>query len=162
MWLLNVYKFIKVRENSFVKPSILYYTGAFNYVISPWGYKKNGGFIYVNKLNCTVADLMTFETTNVRFRYVGKAYRVSKKKRVLVLTLHYPTFKYVIWNNIKLYHRKKKRKLFKFKILRANNPAINFFQNMFFLRVPDTYTGRGILNNVFVYNKRKQRAATHR
>lgn len=79
-----------------------------------------------------------------------------------MLTLHYPTFKYVIWRNIKLYHKKKKRKVFKFKTLASNFQNRMFFQNMFKLRVPDTYTGRGILNNVFVYQKRKQRAATHR
>ncbi len=162
MWLLNALKCVQTRYSKHTKTSLIYYSGIFSYVLSPWAYKRKGAFVYVNKSACSSVDLITMETRNIRFRYLGKAYRISKKKRVLVLTLHYPTFKYVIWNNIKLYHRKKKRKMFKFKILTSSNTRINFFQNMLKLRVPDTYTGRGILNNVFVYQKRKQRAATHR
>jgi hypothetical protein len=118
--------------------------------------------MYVSKYAAGIAQKITFETKNVRFRYAGKAYRISKKKRILALTLHFPTYKYVIWRNIKLYHRRKKKKLFKFKVLTKSclNPI--FFFNMFKLRVPDTYTRRGILNNIFVYNGRKQKAATHR
>lgn len=162
MWFLNTLKCVQTRCNTYAQPSLTYYSGVFNYTLSPWSYKRKGCFIYVNKSACRGADLLTMETRNIRFRYLGKAYRISKKKRVLVLTLHYPTFKYVVWNNIKLYHRKKKRKLFKFKVLTSSSARINFFQNMLKLRVPDTYTGRGILNNIFVYQKRKQRAATHR
>lgn len=162
MWLLNTLKSVQIRCNVFAKPSVIYYTGVFNYILSAWAYKRKGKFVYVNKAACGGADLLTLETRNIRFRYLGKAYRVSKKRRVLALTLHYPTFKYTIWSNIKLYHKKKKRKLFKFKALTSRNLAVNFFQNMLKLRVPDTYTGRGILNNIFVYRKRKQKAATHR
>ena len=162
MWLLSPLNSIQVRCNHISKTSLVYYAGTYNYTLSPWSYKRKGKFFYVNKSACNSADLITFETRNVRFRYLGKAYRISKKKRILVLTMHYPTFKYVVWRNIKLYHRKKKRKLFKFKILTSSSLKINFFQNMLKLRVPDTYTGRGILNNVFVYQKRKQKAATHR
>lgn len=162
MWLLNAYNSIQLRTSRYNATSLLYYSGVFNLIISPWGYKRKGKFIYVNKITTGVARLLTLETRNIRFKYLGKAYRISKKKRVLVLTLHYPTFKYVIWRNIKLYHKKKKRKVFKFKTLASNFQNRMFFQNMFKLRVPDTYTGRGILNNVFVYQKRKQRAATHR
>lgn len=162
MWLLSAIKCVQTRYSNHTKPSLVYYSGVFSYVLSPWAYKRKGAFVYVSKPACLSANLLTLETRNVRFRYLGKAYRISKKKRVLVLTLHYPTFKHVIWSNIKLYHRKKRRKLFKFKILTSASLRTNFFQNMLKLRVPDTYTGRGILNNVFVYQKRKQRAATHR
>ena len=162
MWLLNVYKCVQLKYSGFDKPALFYNNDTFNYIVAPWSYKRLGCFVYVNKNSCSAIDLITLETRNIRFRYAGKAYRISKKRRVLVLTLHYPTFKAVIWNNIKLYHRRKKRKIFKFKLLTSGCYKRMFYQNIFKLRVPDTYTRRGILNNLFSYQSRKQRAATHR
>ena len=119
-------------------------------------------FAYIKPQLGALLDKLTLETRNVRFRYAGKAYRISKKRRVLVLTLHYPTYKYVVWRNIKLYHKRKRKKIFKFKSLTSVNIGPSFYFNRFRLRVPDTYTRRGILNNVFAYSSRKQKAASQR
>lgn len=162
MWLSGLYRTIKLRTLAELQPAIIFYSHSFYYTINPWAYKRYGNFLYVSKRLGERLRAVTFEVRNIRFKYVGKAYRISKKGKILVLNLHYPTYKYVIWNNIKLYHKKKKKKVFKFKILTSMTWRNNFFANMFKLRVPDTYTKRGILNNVYKLNVRKQRAATAR
>lgn len=162
MWLLSTYNYLRLKSLANDRPSILYYHGFFYYILKVWGYKYKTGFIYTNtKLGNSVRHL-TLEFKTIRFKYIGKAYRISKKKKILVLNLHYPTYKYVLWRNIKLYHKKRKRKVFKLKYLSPNNIKTNLYQNLLRWRIPDTYTKRGILNNVFPVNARKQRAATGR
>lgn len=63
---------------------------------------------------------------------------------------------------MKLYHKRKRKKIFKFKILTTKNLNHLFYFNLFHLRIPDTYTRRGILNNLFPLNVRKKKTATHR
>lgn len=159
---MSVYSCIRIRIANLDNPALCFYSGMFYYILNPWSYKRRGAFAYVRPQLGSLLDKLTLETKNIRFKYAGKAYRISKKKRVLVLTLHYPTFKYVVWHNIKLYHKRKRKKVFKFKALTAQNLAPTFYANMFKLRVPDTYTRRGILNNVFAYESRKQKAASQR
>lgn len=162
MWLMSAYNCIRLRVANFEYPALCFYTGLFYYILNPWSYKRFGAFAYIKPQLASLLTNLTLETRNVRFKYAGKAYRISKKRRILVLTMHYPTYKYVVWSNIKLYHRRKKKKVFKFKTLTSLNLAPTFFANMFKLRVPDTYTRRGILNNVFAYESRKQKAASQR
>lgn len=162
MWIVGAYSCVRFNVLKLDNPALLFYNKLFYYVINPWSYKRAGSYAYVRPEVGNLLKNLTLETTSVRFRYAGKAYRISKKKKVLVLTLHYPTFKYVVWRNIKLYHRRKKKKIFKFKMLTSTNMLPVFYFNMFKLRIPDTYTRRGILNNMFAYSSRKQRAATQR
>ena len=162
MWLSGIYKTLLLNTNRYTKPAIIFYSNSFYYILNPWAYKRFGHFALISKWLGGRLKTLTVETKNIRFKYVGKAYRISKKGKILVLNLHYPTFKYVLWHNIKLYHKKKRKKVFKFKILTSLTWRSNFFFNMFKLRVPDTYTKRGILNNVFPLNVRKQKAATAR
>lgn len=159
---MSVYSCLQIRVKNFERPALCFYNGLFYYILNPWSYKRIGRFPYVRPQMGALISRLTLETRNVRFKYAGKAYRISKKRRILVLTLHYPTFKYVVWRNIKLYHKRKRKKVFKFKILSVLNIGPNFFFNMFKLRRPDTYTRRGILDNMFAYASRKQRAASQR
>lgn len=159
---MGVYSCVQIKTANLDNPALCFYSGTFYYIINPWSYKRLGIFAYVRPQLASLIQNLTLETKNIRFRYAGKAYRISKKKRILVLTLHYPTYKYIVWSNIKLYHKRKRKKIFKFKTLSSTNLAPSFFYNMFSLRVPDTYTRRGVLNNVFAYESRKQRAASQR
>jgi hypothetical protein len=80
MWLLNVYKSIQVRRSPTNLPSVLYYSNSLVFIISAWGYKRRHKFIYVNTRVFSGINMLTMETRNVRFKYLGKAYRISKKK----------------------------------------------------------------------------------
>lgn len=161
MWLLSAYRSLILKSNQF-KYDVIFYSKNFEFILSPWYLKRSKTFFYVDKRACKPIKSFTFETKNIRFRYAGKAYRISKKNRILFLTLHYPTFKYVIWRNIKLYYKRKRKKLYKFKLNTISNYKSNFFYNMLKLRVPDTYTKRGIINNIFVFNFRKRKVASRR
>lgn len=78
-------------------PSLIFYNDVFYYILSLRVYKKWHKFLFTSQ-NSFIKRLfiLTFETKTVRFKYVGKSYRVSKKKRILFLLLHYPTFNYLI------------------------------------------------------------------
>lgn len=162
MWFLTIYSTLKFKLNRFVQPALIFYSYNFYYILNPWAYKVYKNFYYIPKPSLFLIRSLTLEYHNIKFKYLGKAYRISKKKKILVLNLHYPTFKYIVWNNIKLIFKKKKKKNFKFKLLNNNLNKKNWFFNLFKLRIPDTYTGRGILNNIYAHNIRKQKTITHR
>lgn len=162
MWVANSYKNLNLNLQYNRSPQILFYSPVFYFILHTYAYKRLLNFVLIPRQLIKKIKLISFETRNIRFRYIGKAYRISKKSQILVLNLHYPTFKYIIWSNLKLAHKKKRRKIFKFKYLTSSNLLINLFQNLFKLRIPDTYTKRGIINNLFYIQSRKQKAATNR
>lgn len=163
MWFLNIYNSLSLENVKSLKKTLIFYNEVFYYFISPHLCKKWRNFIYTTgNLNLSRVFMLTFETKTVRFRYVGKSYRISKKKKILLLKLHFPTFKYLLWSNIKLKKRKKKRKSFKFKCLSLGIGSTQLFMNLFRLRIPNTYTKRGIYNNIFTYYNRKRKLSTHR
>lgn len=163
MWFLNIYNHLFLFHMNPTTPSLIFYNDVFYYILSLRVYKKWHKFLFTSQ-NSFIKRLfiLTFETKTVRFKYVGKSYRVSKKKRILFLLLHYPTFNYLIWRNIKLKHKRKKKKSFKFKFLTSNNIKVQLFMNLFKLRIPNTYTKRGLYNNIFTYYNRKRKLSTHR
>ena len=162
MWLSHTHAKITFKTNNYGNNHNFFYNLSYSFIITPWISKKSNSLIYISCKAGLIINRIATEFTNIRFKYVGKAYRISKKKKILLLNMHYPTFKYVIFKNLKLYHKRKKKKIFKLKSLTNNNIAKNFYENMFFLRTPDTYTKRGILNNQYPLIVRKQKAATHR
>lgn len=162
MWFLHSNRLINLNMSSRTRVNI-FYNNLFYYTFKPVNLKLNLLFIYTSKMPYTNWYWkLGFEQCIVRFKYLGKSYRISKKKKMLFLNLHYPTFKYVIWKNIILFHKKKKKKLFKFLFYDVNKISNNFFQNLWKLRIPNTYTRRGIYNNMFAYYNRKTKIISRR
>jgi len=106
--------------------------------------------------------LSTFETKIVRLKYIGKIFRITKKKKIFFLSLNYSTFKYLIWKNIKMRRRKKPKRFIFIFILTNISLKTMFWKNLIKLRPLNTYTGRGVYSNVFSYNQRKRKLTAHR
>lgn len=164
MWILNGQRYLKIKVKDSTNPCVIYYTAALYYTFSIFGSKYFNVFAFSTHIGqISLAFLkLSAEYQIVRFKYVGKAYRISKRKKILHVNMHYPTYKCVVWNNIKLKHKRKKKKLFEFKYNTLSNVKSNFWKNMLRLRILNTYTARGIHNNLLPYYKRKTRIVSRR
>lgn len=162
MWVLLPYKTICLKQT--IQTTItIHYTNSYYYTIASTIRKKCNYFTYIwPQTNKTLFQKLGTECSIIRLRVIGKAYRITKHKKMLHVNLHYPTFKYIIWNNIKLKYTKKKKKLYKLRYITNIHVRSNLFENLLFLRIPNTYTRRGILNNISIYYNRKQKMATRR
>lgn len=162
MWLLNANRLINLNfKNS--KNTNIFYNNLFYLFLKPIALKKKKSFFYTTGvLKNNWYWKLCFEQQIVRFKYLGKSYRISKKNKMLHLNLHFPTFKYVIWKNMILFHSKKKKKLFKFLFLSTKSVGTDFFQNFWRLRIPNTYTRRGVYNNMRAYYNRKTKIVSRR
>ena len=164
MWLLCASKCLKLYSLLSTNPTIVYYTASVYYTLNPFGSKYFRYFAYSLKGSQVSLAFwkLSAESKIVRFKYVGKAYRISKRKHILHVNMHYPTYKYVIWLNIKLKHSRKKKRSFEFKYNTLTNIRSNFYKNILKLRMLNTYTVRGIHNNLFEYYNRKTKTASKR
>lgn len=163
MWLVNLYNNICLRNNKLKTKTSIYYNAVFYIFLRSSFFRKKKNFFFTSKhLLQKNLFFATLEHSNARFRYLGKAYRISKKGKLLLLTMHYPTRHVLVWKNIKLKYSKKKKRLFKFKFLTNAPIKINLFLHLFKLRIPNTYTKRGIPNNVYPFYYRKRKIASHR
>lgn len=162
MWLLLPYKSICLWQNQITTITI-HYTNSYYYTLAATIRKKHNYFTYIwPQINKKLLIKLGNECCIIRLRVIGKAYRITKHNKMLHVNLHYPTFKYVIWKNIKLKYTKKKKKLYKLRYITNIHVRSNLFKNLLFLRIPNTYTRRGILNNISIYYNRKQKMATRR
>lgn len=161
MWFLSPYKHIRTSTTNAVSIS-LHYTAAYYYTFAVNKLKQRGKFVYTTIVAGSAPRAICSEFHVVRLQYAGKAYRITKHKRILHVNMHYPTFKYVIWCNLKLKHTKKKKKLFIIRYNTFSHVRSNLFRHLLRLRVPNTYTRRGILNNASIYYNRKQRTPSRR
>lgn len=162
MWILSPYKQISLKLSSFQAITI-HYTSIYYYILTFTFCKKNKYFIYT--WFHTIQNLIQILNNKfifIRIRAIGKAYRITKHKHMLHVNMHYPTFKYVIWYNILIKYSKKKKKLFQLMYLTYTHIRSNLFKNLLQLRIPNTYTKRGILNNISIYYNRKQKMASKR
>lgn len=162
MWFVTPYKQISLQIFNHNATITIHYTNAYYYTFAILTTKKCGVFCYTPKYIANTVQKLGTECTIARFKYLGKAYRISKRNKMLHINMHYPTFKYVIWNNVKLKHKRKKKKLFRLIYHTHSNVLSNLFANIWHLRIPNTYTRRGIYNNVSIYYNRKQKMASRR
>lgn len=163
MWVVSAFKPIKVYNLKKGEAVIIIYNKLFYYYLRCASLIKKHCFFYCSPHLVKQSNLrIGFEQTTIRFKYNGKAYRVSRKKKILQLNFHYPTYKYLIWSNIKLKHFKKRKKLFKITTNTFSSFNINLHNNLYTLRPLNTYTKRGIyLSNCFFY-QRKPKTSTKR
>lgn len=162
MWFISPYRQLRLINHGAYSINI-HYTAAYYYTIAINAFKRKGLFFFTAPhVAIPTSQLFTSEFRIVRIQYAGKAYRITKRRRMLHINMHYPTFKYVIWADIKLRHTKKKKKLFLLKYNTFTHIRSNLFKNLLRLRVPNTYTKRGILNNASIYYNRKQRTPSRR
>jgi len=162
MWIFNsFYKTILIKKN--VKKKIFFfYNNLFTFIIYSFVLKTWKGYIFTNnKLFIKGCFLIGHENKIINLKYKGKVFRIKKKKKAFLLLLNYTGYNYLIWNNIKIKKRRRKKIIFIF-ILTNSNLKIKFFQNLIKLRRLNTYTKRGVYNNIFIHYARKRRIKTHR
>lgn len=123
--------------------------------------KSNALLTYKNSYNSKLFNLLYY-TKVINIKYIGKIFKIKKFKKILILTFNYPIFKYLIWNNIKLKWRKKPKRFFFFYLNSYTNIYNMFWFNLVYLRPLNTYTTRGIYNNLFYYHKRKKKLTNKR
>lgn len=116
---------------------------------------------YKKSYSSKLFNLIYF-TKIINIKYAGKIFKIKKFKKILILTFNYPIFKYLIWNNIKLKWKKKPKRVFFFYIKTYTNLLQMFWYNLIKLRPLNTYTTRGIYNNLFSYQKRKKKVTNKR
>lgn len=116
---------------------------------------------YTSTYNKKLFNILYY-TNTINIKYAGKIFKIKKFKKILILTFNYPIFKYLIWNNIKLKWKKKPKRVFFFYIKTYSNLFQMFWYNLIYLRPLNTYTTRGIYNNLFLYQKRKKKVTNKR
>lgn len=145
------------------EPVVLVYNRLIYYFARQYSLLRRHCFAYCPpKLFKRTSARVGYEQSSVLFKYNGKAYRVSRRKQILHLNFHYPTFKYMVWSNIKLKHKKKRKKTFK---IGANTFAAlpsALHSGLYSLRPLNTYTKRGVHVSLFAYYQRKPKTASKR
>lgn len=116
---------------------------------------------YKKSYNLKIFNILYY-TKVINIKYAGKIFKIKKFKKILILTFNYPIFKYLIWNNIRLKWKKKPKRVFFFFIKTYSNLYQMFWYNLIYLRPLNTYTTRGIYNNLFFYQKRKKKVTNKR
>lgn len=99
---------------------------------------------------------------NYIIKYSGKAFKISKRGNIFILKMHYPTFKGMVWQNIKIKYSRRKRKFFKFSLGGWWKSSANAFNNLVVIRAQNTYTGRGIFISSIYKQQRKPKTSSKR
>lgn len=159
MWFFSIYKLFFYNINNI---KIIIQTPLIYIYLNLKFLKKIGSYIYLSNLNI-INNLLkiTLETNIINIKYIGKIFRIKKINKLLMLILNYTGYNYLIWNNIKLKRPKKKKRLI-FTILTNQNLIKMFYYNLIRLRILNTYTKRGIYNNLLIYYNRKKQMITKR
>lgn len=123
--------------------------------------KSNAILTYTNSFSNKIFNILYY-TKIINIKYIGKIFKIKKYSKLLILTFNYPIFKYLIWNNVKIKWRKKPKRFFFFYINSYSNLFQMFWFNLIYLRPLNTYTTRGIYNNLFLYHKRKKKITNKR
>lgn len=162
MWFFSIYNFIKISNYQKKKKIFFIYLNLIFIIISVFVVKIWKKYIYTSKYflqkNCF---FLTFEQKIINIKYKGKVFKIKKKKKLFFLLLNYTGYNYLIWKDIKIKKRKRRKIIFIY-ILTNKNIKINFFQNLIKLRRLNTYTKRGVYNNLYIHYARKRRLSTHR
>lgn len=154
---------ITLRASRKGEPVVIVYNRLFYYFMRYASLIRKHCFSYCSAHLVKRAALRVgFEQAAVQFKYNGKAYRVSRRKKILHLNFHYPTFKYLVWSNITLKHKKKRKKTFKLLANTFTSQSSNLFANLFKLRPLNTYTRRGIYISHFAFFQRKPKSTSKR
>lgn len=163
MWFFTLLPSVSIK-NKFKYSNIYFiYSNIFKLILTTGGSKQWRGYIYTNKyLLIDHLYYLIYETSIISVRYIGKIFRIEKYKKKFKLLMHYPGKTYLIWKNIKLKWRRKKKRRFIFHINTNKNIKTMFFKNLIKLRIPNTYTKRGIYNNLFTYFSRKRKITNTR
>lgn len=160
MWFFSIYNYINV-QNKFKKVFYIY-TNLFEIILSSYIIKEWNNYSFTSKYllikNCF---FLLLEQKIINIKYKGKVFKIKKKKKLFFLLLNYTGFNYVIWNNMKIKKRKRRKIIFIY-LLTNSNIKINFFQNLIKLRRLNTYTRRGVYNNLYIHYARKRKISTHR
>lgn len=163
MWVVSGFRTLVVCNKGLRLNTTIAYNRLIYYFVKPGQLLAVHGFVYCPKYSITPPMLRVgFEYTAIQFRYNGKAYRVSKRGKMVNLNFHYPTYKYMLWNNLILKHKKKRKKLFKLLFNTFRCLRTNLHYNLHSLRPLNTYTKRGIYLSNFSFDQRKVKAASRR
>ena len=163
MWFFTLLPSLIIKNKFKYSTRYYVYNDIFSINITTCGSKKWKNYIYTNKfLLINHIYYLMYETSIVSVRYIGKIFRIERYKKKFKLLMHYPGKTYLIWKNIKLKWRKKKKRRFVFFINTSKNVKTMFFKNLLKLRIPNTYTKRGIYNNLFTYFSRKRKITNNR
>lgn len=162
MWFFSIFPSILIRGKQKKIQSYLLYTNIFEIFMKILIIKRWKTYVYTNKY-FLIKNLffITLEYKIFNIKYKGKIFKIKKKKKIFLLLLNYTGYNYVIWNNLKIKKRKRKKIIFIY-LLSNTNYKINFFQNLIKLRRLNTYTKRGVYNNIFIHYARKRKINTHR
>jgi hypothetical protein len=97
MWVVAGFKSLRTNPLLGNNATVVVYSRLFYYFIKPYALLAKGSFVYCSPNLIAKGFLrLGLEHTPVRFKYAGKAYRVSRRNKILHLNLHYPTFKYAL------------------------------------------------------------------
>lgn len=167
VWYISNFNNLKIKQNQLnlknqiVSIYIYYLTHII--IVKLFFYKISKNCFLTNKLVYSKKIFnFLYYTKVVNIKYIGKIFKIKKFKKLLILTFNYPIFKYLIWNNIKLKWKKKPKRVFFFFLQTYTNLFQMFFFNLIYLRPLNTYTTRGIYNNLFLYHKRKKKVTNKR
>lgn len=163
MWFFSIYNNIRtINYNNKKITCYFLYTNIFEIIFYIYNIKFWKYYSFLSKyLLIKNSFFLLLEQKIINIKYKGKIFKIKKKKKLFFLLLNYTGYNYVIWNNIKIKKRKRKKIIFIY-LLTNSNYKINFFQNLIKLRKLNTYTKRGVYNNIFIHHARKRRINTHR
>lgn len=162
MWFFLIYKNLNIMSNKYKKKIFFIYSNLIFIIISIFIIKIWQQYVYTNKYFLKKNFFfITFEQKIINIKYKGKIFKIKKKKKLFLLLLNYTGYNYLIWKDIKVKKRKRKKIIFIY-ILTNSNIKVNFFQNLIKLRRLNTYTKRGVYNNLYIHYMRKRRLSTHR
>lgn len=163
MWAVAAFRTLPLYMHIKGRRVFLVYNRLFYYFIKPFSLINKHSFVYTSPYLIKRSVLrIGFEQDTIQFKYTGKAYRVSRRNRILHLNFHYPTYKYLVWNNITLKHKKKRKKIFKLIYNTFTNIITGLSLNLFRLRPLNTYTRRGIYLSNFAFYQRKPKTSSKR
>jgi hypothetical protein len=160
MWFFSIYSFLNIKHK--YKKIFYIYTNLLYIIISSFIVKEWNKYCFTSKnLVSKAAFYLLLEHKIINIKYKGKIFKIKKKKKLFFLLLNYTGFNYVIWKDIKIKKRKRKKIIFIYTLTNSNI-KINFFQNLIRLRRLNTYTKRGVYNNLYIHYARKRKISTHR
>lgn len=164
IWFFTLYPYVILKTNKNSRQKVLVqYSPTFLFFIKLYSLKQWNSFVYISKFTLIKKFfLITIEHRRVFIKYVGKIFRISKKKKLIFLTLNYTGFNYVIWKNIFLRWQWRPKRYFEFFILTNKSLHKMFWDSIIHLRPLNTYTRRGVYNNLFTYYQRKRQKALNR
>lgn len=97
MWVVAAFKYVRLYTAYIGEPVVLVYNHLIYYFLRHYSLIQKHCFVYCPpQLFKRGVYRIGFEQSAIMFKYAGKAYRVSRKKQILYLNFHYPTFKYLI------------------------------------------------------------------